>query len=130
MAEVEKIKGVQFNYVNFLWKALSKIWELQFEGNYAKALKTATDLIIYLPNAIKKKFRDRIAKINENMRLISQNTDGPSLFVKSVSRNRILQRYARTALNSFMDDLCTELDQRGYMEKVAPQIPHGREIGY
>ena len=125
MSTVERVKGVQFNYVNFLWKEIAYARDLEKTGDYARALRVLISLMPYLPRGIKDKFKDRARKIQETIQQIEANSEGPYAFNRSMNKNRRLQIYAYAVYHKFMDDLASELDKRGYMEKVGPQIPTG-----
>ena len=125
MSTVERVKGVQFNYVNFLWKELAYARDLEKTGDYARALRVLISLMPYLPRGIKDKFKDRAKKIQEAIQQIEAGAQGPYAFNRSLNRNRDLQTYAFTVYRGFMDDLGSELDKRDYMEKVK-EIRKGR----
>ena len=122
MSTVERVKGVQFNYVNFLWKEIAYARDLEKTGDYAHALRVLISLMPYLPRGIKDKFKDRARKIQETIQKIEADTQGPYAFNRSLNRNRQLQIYAYAVYHNFMDDLASELDKRGYMEKVSRPV--------
>lgn len=108
-------KGFQFKYENFLWIEIHEIRKIQREGNHARALQYALSLVDYLADEIKKEFRDKAKKIGATLRSIRGR--GPSQFVQAIKRNEARQLYAMTVLPSFIDELTSMLDKRGYMEK-------------
>lgn len=116
-AEVKIVKGVQFNFVNFVWKEVAYIREKERDGNYALALEVACSLIDYLPIAFKKSMQpeaDNHLKTMENLR---QNVKGMDTFTRHIVAQRTLQNYARINLQKFMRELSDFLDKSGYMEK-------------
>jgi len=123
MTMTERVKGVQFNFVNFLWKEISYIRDLEKSGNYARALQALCSLITYAPEGIKKEFREEAKKNSAKLR--TTRGRGPSRFVQNIKRNEARQLYALSVFNDFMDRFCTTLDKRGYMEKVGPQVDEG-----
>lgn len=119
MSYEEQIRGTEFKYSSFLWKNIDKIREAETQGTPATALNLAITLIPYLPNAIKEKFDGRAKKIESDMQYLVKEVKERStdLFSQGVVTNRVLQKYAKVKLAQFVDELCGELDQRGYMEK-------------
>ena len=91
-------------------------------GDPAGALKYALGLVDYLADEIKQKFRDKAKKIKAHMQQIEAGTQGPYAFNRSLNRNRALQSYAFKMLPTFIDELSTMLDQRGYMEKKSMRL--------
>jgi len=127
--ETGVVKGFQFKYENFLWLEIAEVRKLERDKDYALALQYAISLVKYLPDGIKEKFEERARKIRADLRELTANVQAPSLFVKGVVKNRRAQKYTKLALDSFIRDLSSELDKRGYMEKkpVQPRAAgHGR----
>jgi hypothetical protein len=120
---VRKVKGVSFNYLQFLWGNYALIRKAQAEGDIPKALKLAATLVDYLPSALKTEFQKRADQILESMNIISagnikQLQDIPDIFLRRAAKIRILNNYSYLALRSFVNDMSTELQKRGYMESV------------
>lgn len=126
MSTIEQIRGVQYNYVNFLWRELGKIREAETEGNYAVALERATTLIPYLPDGIKKKFTEKARNIATAINFLANNLEGSDIFTTNMAKNRAVQRGARVLLERFVNQLASALDKRGYMEMRGRHIPEGR----
>lgn len=127
--ETGVVKGFQFKYENFLWLEIVEVRKLERDKDYALALQYAISLVKYLPDGIKEKFEERSRKIRADLRELTANVQAPSLFVKGVVKNRMAQKYTKLALDSFIRDLSSELDKRGYMEKKSIQpraAGHGR----
>ena len=116
----EQIRGTEFKYSSFLWKNVDIIRQAELAEKPAEALTAAITLIPYLPNGIKKKFKGRADEIEEDMQYLTKEVKERStdLFSRGVVTNRVLQKYAKVALARFVDELCDELDKRGYMERV------------
>ena len=116
-----KIKGLQFDYRTFLWRALSKIWQAETEGYYDLALHYTLSLIKYLPRWAKQEFSEEAEKIRQELRQVGRNVAGADFVVKDINRNKIRQRWARDHLKDFLDRLTSRLDEKGYLEiRYAP----------
>jgi len=133
--EVVKVKGVALNYLQFLWgnTGIQGIREAQMRGDYAGALTKATELIRFLPDSIKQKYREMAEAIDGYTRLVALNKvtvrdkDGrevnpflsvPDLFMRLTKKRAVLREFSRQALLSFMDTLTSELNRLGYMENI------------
>ena len=122
----KKIHGAEFKYVDFLWKEIAKIRDCQTSGDLPQALRLATSLISYLPVAIKNKFRKPAKEIEKDIRNILTKVEGVDFHTTQMARNKALRQYAAEVLDSFMDEISTVLDKRGYMEKTR-DVPVGGE---
>ena len=129
MSYEETIRGTEFKYSSFLWENVRAIRRAEMEAKYASALDLAISLIPYLPNGIKKKFDGRAKKIEKDMQYLASEVKKKAfdMFQEGVVRNRVLNKYAKVKLGEFVDELCGELDKRGYMEKKQKVVPRGRE---
>lgn len=125
MAETEQVKGVQFNYVNFLWREIGIARDQQNMGNHRGALRLLITLVPYLPKGIKDQFRLKAAKIMEKMRKIESNVQGSTFLMRRIARNREATLYAKRVFEEFVDELSSALDKRGYMEKTRKKLPEG-----
>jgi len=81
-------------------------------------------LIPYLPKSIKNEFREKVLQIERSMEIIRagkvpQIQKIPDFYIRGIFKNRLLQTYAHEALDKFMDELSSKLDDLGYMEKPA-----------
>lgn len=128
-AAVVKVKGVSFNYLQFLWSQIGQIRQQQAKGNPAGAMGLMTGLIDYLPDSIKEKFRDRARRIQEIMNQISSGSlpqiqKIPDYYTKGIYKNRLLQLFSNEAFQSFVDDLTSQLNRLGYMENLK-QVAEG-----
>lgn len=122
-ASVVRVKGVSFNYLQFLWSGIGQIKQQQSQGNFAGAMALLTEFINYLPDSMKDEFREKAQKIALVMNAIRSGSlkvikDIPDLFVRGIYRNRLLQIYSSKKLSVFMDELTTKLNQLGYMENL------------
>jgi hypothetical protein len=128
-AAVVRVKGVSFNYLQFLWSQIGQVRSVQSQGNFAAAMKLVTSLIPYLPASMKDEFREKAQRIEESMNTIRSGRLRevqaiPDFFIRGIFKNRLLQTYANAALSKFVDDLTTKLDKMGYMENVK-SVPEG-----
>lgn len=122
-ADVIRVKGVSFNYLQFLWSSIGTIKKTQEKGEFAGALALAVELIDYLPESIKNEFSERAATIKHSLNLITSGripqiqriTD---FYIRGIFKNRILQRYGNAAFQQFISELTTKLDNIGYMENT------------
>lgn len=128
MALTEKVKGVQFNYVNFLWKEIAWIEEKQKEGNFALGLQALVDLLYTVPKNIYDQFKDKVERINREMAWLRLKVrqDAIDQFNLWVLEPKVLNRYAAGELPVLIREVCNCLDSRGYMEKTSPEVPEGR----
>lgn len=132
--QVVKIKGVSFNYVQFLWSGLGSVKQLQTKQAYSEAMRVIIELIGYLPDSIKSEFRDRAAQIALTMNAVKTGKvkelqQIPDFFIKGIFKNRLLQNYCSRSLSKFVDDLSTRLNEMGYMENVE-KIEQGEDDWY
>jgi len=129
MAEVEAIKGAQFNFVSFIWKEISKIREHQTAQEYSRALKDLIELISYLPKDFQEtlKFKEKAQKTLTEMQQVNDNSSDADAYQTIISRHDSLNTYAETNLRSFISELCLKLDAKGYMEKRGGPVEHGGE---
>jgi len=128
MALTEKVKGVQFNYVNFLWKEISWVEDQQKKGNFALGLQALVDLLYTVPKNIYDQFKDKIERINREMAWlrVKVRQDAIDQFNLWVLEPKVLNRYAARELPVLIREVCSVLDVRGYMEKTSPEVPEGR----
>ncbi len=129
MAEIEQIKGVQFNFVSFVWKEISKIREYQEQGQYARALKALIDLIDYLPKDFQEtmKFREKAKNVLKELRVIHTGSYQIDSFLSYVDSRNNLNDFAEDVLKDFISELSIKLDAKGYMEKKGGPVEHGGE---
>jgi len=128
MEKEEEIRGVHPNYMGFLWKVISQIWEQDAHGNYTGGLALATKLIPYLPSGLQEKFFKKSENIRKAMMILQKSIKGSDLFTTAIRRNRVMQQASRELLRQFMRELCLELDFRGaYMEEKKRKVPIGKE---
>lgn len=125
VAEIKQVKGVQFNFVNFLWKEMVAIRELERSGNYLEALRAAVSLIKYLPESFKKSLEKKADTYRESLAWIEANMQGIDQFNTRFVRHRAMQQYASLALPDLMDDLSKFMDESGYMER-RDDVPEGK----
>lgn len=122
-AAVIRVKGVSFNYLQFLWNGIGQIRQAQASGNYSGAMALVASFISYLPDSIKDDFRDRANHIQGVMDIIRSGSLAvikriPDFYIRGIYRNRLLQLYANESLTKFIDDLTTQLNKLGYMENL------------
>lgn len=118
MAETVHVSGVQFNYVNFLWKEIGEIRREHRSGYVVHALKLLTTLIPYLPKDIQKRFSKRTAKIEEELDNLLKTVKGTSILDRHLKRNRAARIFAFIQLPKLLSDVSRMLDKRGYMERT------------
>ena len=128
MALTEKVKGVQFNYVNFLWKEISWVEDQQKKGNFALGLQALVDLLYTVPKDIYDQFKDKVERLNREMAWLRLKVrqDAIDQFNLWVLEPKVLNRYAARELPVLIREVCNVLDKRGYMEKTSPEVPEGR----
>lgn len=122
-AAVIRVKGVSFNYLQFLWNGIGQIRQAQASGNFSGAMALVTSFISYLPDSIKDEFRDRANHIQGVMDIIKSGSLEvirriPDFYIRGIYRNRLLQLYATESLTKFIDNLTTQLNKLGYMENL------------
>jgi hypothetical protein len=122
-AAVIRVKGVSFNYLQFLWNSIGTIKRTHDQGDFSGALRLATELIGYLPQSIKEEFKEKAAKIDYSLNQIKtgsipQIRKIPDFYLRGIFKNRLLQNYGNIALKTFIDELTTKLDKIGYMENT------------
>jgi hypothetical protein len=124
ITEQEKVKGVQFTFVNFLWGELRKIRQDEVGGNYIAALNDLISLLKYMPKGVKDNFREQIKtvkkEIAQNMRVVDR---APSTFSKGFIKEKTMQTYCKRTFDEFMDAFLSELDGRGYLEMRGDAYP-------
>lgn len=127
MAATERVRGVQFNYVNFLWKEIAWIKEMEKQGQYQEGLQSLIDLLHTLPKNVFDKFTDPVSVIHKDIAFLRFKVRDVALdwFNRIVLEKKVIQKYARMALTSLLREVCNELDKRGYMEKVSPDVEEG-----
>ena len=115
MSEPERIKNLQFNFSNFLWRNLTEIHEQEAKGNYVDALILSLDLVKYLPPAVERSLREDVEKIKHSLR------DGVNVgghhYVRMLIKNRRKQALAKKFLDEFIRKMIALLDKRGYLEQ-------------
>lgn len=122
-AAIVKVKGVSFNYVQFLWSGIAQVKQAQAKQMYSEGMRLSIELVNYLPNSLKDAFKNKVAMIQHTMTLIKTNSltclkQTPDFYIRGIFRNRILQAYAGRALSQFIDELSDKLNSMGYMENV------------
>lgn len=132
--QVVKVKGVSFNFLQFMWSSYGQIKQVQAKRDYATALTLLTELIRWLPDSIKEEFRNRAIKIENSINLIKsgrlrQIQRIPDLYLRGIFRNRLLQSYCDVSFKVLIDDLGTKLNTLGYMENVE-KITEGEDDWY
>lgn len=122
------VKGVQFNYVQYVWKSISRIDDMEMTGNHYEALKALLRLLNTVPKDIYEMFDKEVTAIKEALakKRVGAASRGIDWFNKYVVTQRDLNTYAAIVLPDLKRAVCSELDRRGYMEKRSPEIPHGR----
>lgn len=122
-ADVVRVKGVSFNYLQFLWGGIGQIRQQQSQGNFSGSMEMLSQFLDYLPDSMKEEFRDRAKKISSIMKIIkagslTQIQEIPDLYIRGIYKNRLLQTYSHEALSSFMNDMTSKLNLLGYMENL------------
>lgn len=119
----EKVRGIEYTYLHFVWKALSQIWELDVAGDYLGGVEVATKLISYLPRGLQKQFSEKAEEIHSQLEVAKKRVVHSDIFVTQVSRNRYLQNVAKPLLKQFVRELAIALDKRNvYMEKQSLRL--------
>lgn len=122
-ADVIRVKGVSFNYLQFLWGGIGQIRQQQSQGNFSGSMEMLSQFLDYLPDSMKEEFRDRAKNISLIMSAIRagsipQIQKIPDLYIRGIYKNRLLQTYSHQALSSFMNDMTSKLNLLGYMENL------------
>jgi len=127
MAAVEKVKGVQFNYVNHLWKELAWIEEQKKLGHFAVALQTLIDLLLVVPKDLSEKFKSERERIEKEMAYLRQKVRAEAVdeFSLWILEPKVLNRYAADELPPFLRSFSDSLDAKDYFEKRSPSVPEG-----
>jgi len=120
---VIRVKGVSFNYLQFLWSSIGTIKRTQEEGNFAGALSLAAQLIDYLPESLKGEFKAKSVMIQHSINAIASGSlpqikQIHDFYVRGIYKTRLLQKYSAAALQGFISELTTKLDNIGYMENT------------
>lgn len=128
MALTEKVKGVQFNWVNYLWKELSWIEEQKKKGSFAVGLQALLDLLHVAPKHYYDKFEKEIKRLQAEMAWIRVNVRHLAIdqFNWWVLEPKKMNEYAAIELPPLLRDFCNSLDAQDYMEKKAAEVPEGR----
>jgi len=132
--QVLKVRGVSFNFLQFMWSSYGQIKQVQAKKDYATALTLLTELIRWLPDSIKEEFRNRAIQIEDSINLIKsgrlpQIQKIPDFYMRGIFKNRLLQTYCDLAFKVLIDDLGTKLNNLGYMENVE-KITEGEDDWY
>lgn len=122
-AAVVRVKGVSFNYLQFLWAGLGQIRDQQSKGNFAGSLQLGVQFIDYLPDSLKEQFREEAKKISAIQELIRadalpQLKEIPDLYIRGIYRNKLLQTYSYAALEEYVNGITSALNKLGYMENL------------
>lgn len=122
-AAVIRVKGVSFNYLQFLWSGIGQIRQQQSLGNFSGSMALTTSFIPYLPDSMKDEFRKKANHINTVMNTIKSGSIPaiqriPDFFMRGIYKNRLLQIYSNEVLTKFIDDMTTQLNKLGYMENL------------
>ena len=127
MTSVEPIKGAQFTFLNFLWKQVGDIRELQKKGLFYEALTQTIDLIDYLPEDFqgKLKFQEKAKKIKTELDKIRDEIISVDEFTDMIDRIDCLDEFSEGQLKTFVAELSSKLDLKGYMEKKPSPIERG-----
>ena len=122
-AAVIRVKGVSFNYLQFLWSSIGTIKRTQEQGQFAGALALAVQLIDYLPESMKNEFNKKAVTIKHSLNMITsgkmpQIQRIPDFYIKGIFKKRLLERYGNAAFSQFISELTSKLDNIGYMENT------------
>jgi len=128
-SEPKQVKGAVSPWLGYLWKGLSRVAELEADGNFVGALNALCSLVNDLPEDLRNQFLKKAQQCQKEMAIIRSTTKSTSLFATFVVKNRRLQNYAKDFLASFKREFFSALDDRGvYMEVKAPKIARGRVL--
>lgn len=124
---VQPIKGAQFTFLNFLWKQIGDIRELQKSGLFYEALRQTIDLIDYLPKDFQNKFefQQKAKKISKELDEINNGVESVDEYTHMVDRLEALDNYSKGKLKEFIAELSIRLDEKGYEEKKSSPIERG-----
>lgn len=120
-SKLQIAKNVNPQYMTFLWSEIHKFREAQSWGNFAYAMKLAITLIGYLTDDLKEKFEKKADMITNTLNQITSGNVGGineinDTFQKHIRKKKLLETYANKALNGFITELTSALEQKGYME--------------
>lgn len=132
--QVVKVKGVSFNFLQFMWSSYGQIKQVQARRDYATALTLLTELIRWLPDSIKEEFRKKAIMLETNISLIQSGKlkkirNIPDFYLKGIYKNRLLQAYSDISFKTLIDDLGSKLNNLGYMENVE-KLTEGEDDWY
>jgi len=120
-SRITKVKGVSPNFMAFFWNNMGNVRIAQIQGDYSTAIKLMATFISYLPDDMRKKFKERKTRILHSMNLITSD-QLPEIrkirdpFMRQIYKDRLLNTYSYEALDDFINALSTELTRRGYLE--------------
>jgi len=123
-ARIDPVKGVQWNWLTFLWENMARIRKEQRTGNSVTALEQLCSLVWFSSRALKRDFLERAEKIQKEMVSLRTGINGTSLLSSHMNQNRAVEAFAKTVFPQFIKEFTTALDEAGYMERRG-SIPTG-----
>ena len=105
-------------YVFFLFKGITRIYEVWSEDNIEAALRDALRLVVFLPTDVKEALKDEKKKIQGEL-IKAYNVRGLDWFTQQQNRNRAARQVSAYYLEGFMDKMVRLLDEKKWLEKGA-----------
>lgn len=123
-----KVRGVQFNYINFFWKEISWIGEMMKRGEYLQALEAWITLLNNTPVEIYQNFETDIKNIPKEVAFLRAWNKKRAIdhFNCLILTRNALIRYAKQRLPILQRRLSNIADKRQYFEKTSYPVPRGK----
>lgn len=126
-----KVKKVQFNYVQVLWRNINVITTLEEAGQYYLALQKLLDFVNEtVPKEVWTMYKDKAQQIRREIGFLKIQISAIALddFNEVILRKKILDKYARDTTASFGREVINTLDDRGYLEETSPELDMGYDF--
>ena len=113
----EQPKKAEKKFSNFLWSRIDMIDKARDKGDHLLALQRTIRLIDYLPTPVKEKFKPKAKNMREELRRKVKAVKEVDDYLTLMRRSSYAQRMASVFVEELVDELMTELYDRGYLEK-------------
>jgi len=128
---VTRVKKVQFNYVQVLWKNINVITACEEAGQYYLALQKLLDFVNeIIPKEVWEMYKDKSVGIRREIGFIKLEVTRIAIdaFNEMILRKKALDTYAREMVTSFGREVINTLDDRGYLEETERDLPEGSDF--
>lgn len=125
---ITKVKKVQFNYVQVLWKNINVITSAEESGQYYLALQKLLDFVNeIIPKEVWEMYKDKAAAIRREIGFIKLEVARLAIdaFNEMILRKKALDIYSREMVTAFGREVINTLDDRGYLEETEKDLPEG-----